>query len=176
MKTNTKILAILLFISVLGNILLVINPENASKVHNLTVEKKGTKSISLPLPSKPIIVKDYVFEVRDVKTYELIISSAGNTGNRLLVHELEIKNISKSPQTIRFDDFELVDEEENLYLTTLDYTHRSFDHFYNLKLNPGTSRDWVAVGFMVPDNPTKKYSLRTNKDNIKLTNSKGSKK
>lgn len=171
MKTNTTILAVLLFISVLGNILLVINPENASKIHNLTLGMERTKVTSSVTPSKPvIIVKDYVFDVKDVDTYKLIISSAGNSKNILLVHELEIKNISKNPQTIHYKDFELVDEEGNLYLTTFEYTHRSFDHFFDLELNPGTSRGWVAVGFIVPDNPTKKYTLRTNKDYIKFNN------
>ena len=67
MKANTIILAVLLFISVLGNILLVINPENASKIYNLTLGASTSSSKSSPvlnIPAKPVVVvKEYVLEV-----------------------------------------------------------------------------------------------------------------
>ncbi len=62
-KTNTKILAALLFISVLGNVLFVSNPENASKVHNLMLGESTSSSKSSPvlnIPSNPIVAaKEY---------------------------------------------------------------------------------------------------------------------
>ena len=63
MKTNTMILAVLLFISVLGNILLIINPENVSKVHNLT----SMHTSNATSHEKTTTISENIFEITDIE-------------------------------------------------------------------------------------------------------------
>lgn len=180
MKANTMILAVLLFISALGNILLVINPENASKVHNLMLGASTSSSKSSPvlnIPAKPVVVvKKYVLEVEVERSNDLIISDSGYNGNYLAVFVLKTKNISKKPQTLYTKDFYLVDEEGNEYLPDFERFNRAYGNFYNLDLNPGVTKSMEAVNFIIPSDSKKKYTLCTNKDYIKLTTSKNEKK
>lgn len=181
MKANTMILAVLLFISALGNILLVINPENASKVHNLTLGKSTSNSApssEVNKSSKPIIVvKDYFVEVQ-IENHEKFSMKyeEGYKGNDLYSFCVNIKNISKKPQTIYMDDFVLMDEDGNEYSPQYDYYKRGYDAFFRFELNPRTSKRGISVNFIIPSDSKKKYTLCTNKDYIKLTTSKNGKK
>ena len=136
MKTNTKILAILLFISVLGNILLVINPENASKVHNLAQIENISKGESKK-----------VFEIKLLDT-----KITGNDRENVSYETWTIKvsNVSNEEQTFLTRDFVLIDQDGRKFSPM---EVRGAEGF---RINPGFETEFVIV-FMTPPGVLESY-------------------
>ena len=136
MKTNTKILAILLFISLLGNILLVINPENASKVHNLAQIENISKGESKK-----------VFEIKLLDT-----KITGNDRENVSYETWTIKvsNVSNEEQTFLTRDFVLIDQDGRKFSPM---EVRGAEGF---RINPGFETEFVIV-FMTPPGVLESY-------------------
>ena len=136
MKTNTKILAILLFISLLGNILLVINPENASKVHNLAQIENISKEESKK-----------VFEIKLLDT-----KITGNDRENVSYETWTIKvsNVSNEEQTFLTRDFVLIDQDGRKFSPM---EVRGAEGF---RINPGFETEFVIV-FMTPPGVLESY-------------------
>ncbi|KKB55159.1 DUF4352 domain-containing protein [Parabacteroides gordonii] len=136
MKTNTKILAILLFISVLGNILLVINPENASKVHNLAQIENISKGESKK-----------VFEIKLLDT-----KITGNDRENVSYETWTIKvsNVSNEEQTFLTRDFVLIDQDGRKFSPMEVRGAEGFN------INPGLETEY-AIMFMTPSDVLESY-------------------
>ena len=136
MKTNTKILAILLFISVLGNILLVINPENASKVHNLAQIENISKEESKK-----------VFEIKLLDT-----KITGNDRENVSYETWTIKvsNVSNEEQTFLTRDFVLIDQDGRKFSPMEVRGAEGFN------INPGLETEY-AIMFMTPSDVLESY-------------------
>lgn len=136
MKTNTKILAILLFVSVLGNILLVINPENASKVHNLAQIENISKGESKK-----------VFEIKLLDT-----KITGNDRENVSYETWTIKvsNVSNEEQTFLTRDFVLIDQDGRKFSPMEVRGAEGFN------INPGLETEY-AIMFMTPPDVLESY-------------------
>ena len=136
MKTNTKILAILLFISLLGNILLVINPENASKVHNLAQIENISKGESKK-----------VFEIKLLDT-----KITGNDRENVSYETWTIKvsNVSNEEQTFLTRDFVLIDQDGRKFSPMEVRGAEGFN------INPGLETEY-AIMFMTPSDVLESY-------------------
>ena len=136
MKTNTKILAILLFISVLGIILLVINPENASKVHNLAQIENISKGESKK-----------VFEIKLLDT-----KITGNDRENVSYETWTIKvsNVSNEEQTFLTRDFVLIDQDGRKF------SPREVRGAEGFNINPGLETEY-AIMFMTPSDVLESY-------------------
>lgn len=136
MKTNTKILAILLFVSVLGNILLVINPENASKVHNLAQIENISKGESKK-----------VFEIKLLDT-----KITGNDRENVSYETWTIKvsNVSNEEQTFLTRDFVLIDQDGRKFSPMEVRGAEGFN------INPGLETEY-AIMFMTPSDVLESY-------------------
>lgn len=136
METNTKILAILLFVSVLGNILLVINPENASKVHNLAQIENISKGESKK-----------VFEIKLLDT-----KITGNDRENVSYETWTIKvsNVSNEEQTFLTRDFVLIDQDGRKFSPMEVRGAEGFN------INPGFETEY-AIMFMTPSDVLESY-------------------
>lgn len=156
MKTNTMILAVLLFISVLGNILLIINPENVSKVHNLT----SMHTSNATSHEKTTTISENIFEITDIEIikdkYRGILPSI----DVVLIH-FSCKNMTKTMQTFYMDYLYLEDEDGNVYKHTYDiaFTGNTYKQFFDLEINPSFIEKGLGAIYKIPD-PNKHYILK----------------
>ena len=136
MKTNTKILAILLFISVLGNILLVINPENASKVHNLAQIENISKGESK--------------KVFEIKLLDTKITGNDRENVSYATWTITVSNVSNEEQTFLTRDFVLIDQDGRKFSPMEVRGAEGFN------INPGLETEY-AIMFMTPSDVLESY-------------------